>query len=142
MKETTYRTIRNLRMFVFLLVNNDLKGGITPSHCDSGEQWYRYDSIKSSIHDSKAMLCIWWDDLGVMYSELRKTTEKITDNRTQRQTVKQFFYMAMLNPMLKDNTLTRDSTECHKSVTFIVCRQFLNLVNAIFYSKSICLYWM
>ena len=40
---------------------------------------------KPNIHGSKVMLCIWWDQLGVVYYELLKPTETITGDlyRTQ-----------------------------------------------------------
>jgi len=59
------------------------------------EKWVHYDNpkrrkswgvpgyaststAKSNIHGSKVMLCIWWDQLGVVYYELLKPTETIT----------------------------------------------------------------
>jgi len=64
------------------------------------EKWVHYDNLKRrkswgvsghastlmakpNIHGSKVMLCIWWDQLGVVYYELLKPTETITGNRTQ-----------------------------------------------------------
>ena len=35
---------------------------------------------KRNIHGSKLMLCIWWDQLGVIYYELLKPNETITGN--------------------------------------------------------------
>ena len=40
-------------------------------------------TAKPNIHGSKVMLCIWWDQLGVVYYELLKPTETITGDRTQ-----------------------------------------------------------
>ena len=34
-------------------------------------------TTKPNIHGSKVMLCIWWDQLGVVYYELLKPTETI-----------------------------------------------------------------
>ena len=59
------------------------------------EKWIRYDNpkrrkswglpghassstAKPNIHGAKLMLCIWWDQLGVVYYELLKTNERIT----------------------------------------------------------------
>ncbi|KAG6446900.1 hypothetical protein O3G_MSEX004677 [Manduca sexta] len=58
------------------------------------EKWVHYDNPKrltswglpghtptatprQNIHGSKVMLCIWWDQLGVIYYELLKPSEKI-----------------------------------------------------------------
>ena len=35
-------------------------------------------SAKPNIHDTKLMLCIWWDLLGVVYYGLLKRNETIT----------------------------------------------------------------
>ena len=42
-------------------------------------------TAKPNIHDSKVMLCIWWDQLGVVYYELLKPTETITGDRYRKQ---------------------------------------------------------
>lgn len=59
------------------------------------EKWIHYDNpkrkkswglpghaststAKPNIHDSKLMLCIWWDQLGVVYYELLQPSETIT----------------------------------------------------------------
>lgn len=66
------------------------------------EKWIRYDNpkrkksygypghaststAKPNIHGSKLMLCIWWDQMGVVYYELLKPNETITGDlyRTQ-----------------------------------------------------------
>ncbi|GFV19017.1 mariner Mos1 transposase [Trichonephila clavipes] len=76
--------------------------GISASHCDWAEKWVRYDNpkrrkpwgypghaststAKPSIQGSKAMLSIWWDQLGVVYYELLKPTETITGDRYRTQ---------------------------------------------------------
>ena len=57
-----------------------------------GEKWIHYDkrkswgspghastsTVKPNIHGKKLMLCIWWDQLGVVYYELLKPNETIT----------------------------------------------------------------
>ena len=66
------------------------------------EKWVHYDNpkrrkswevsghaststAKPNIHGSKVMLCIWWDQLGVVYYELLKPTETITGDRYRTQ---------------------------------------------------------
>ena len=39
----------------------------------------------SNIHAAKIMLCIWWDQVGVIYYELLKLNETITEERYQTQ---------------------------------------------------------
>ena len=40
---------------------------------------------RPNIHGAKVMLCIWWDQLGVVYYELLKSSETITGDRYQTQ---------------------------------------------------------
>lgn len=66
------------------------------------EKWIHYDNpkrrkswvkpgqpststAKSNIHGSKLMLCIWWDQRGVIYYELLKPNETITGERYRTQ---------------------------------------------------------
>lgn len=66
------------------------------------EKWIRYDNpkrrkswglpghassstAKQNIHGAKLMLCIWWDQLGVVYYELLKPNERITGEVYRRQ---------------------------------------------------------
>ena len=42
-----------------------------------------FNASRTVILTSKVMLCIWWDQLGVVYYELLKPTETITGDRTQ-----------------------------------------------------------
>ena len=97
------------------------------------EKWVHYDNpkrrkswgvpghassstAKPNIHGSKVMLCIWWDQLGVVYYELLKPTETITsisnaidafEPTIERQTaaiqreIKWFCSMTMLDPTLR-----------------------------------------
>ena len=51
-----------------------------------------------NIHCSKVMLCIWWDQLGVVYCELLKPTETITGDRYRTQLMR-------LSRALKDKRL-------------------------------------
>ena len=76
------------------------------------EKWVHYDNpkrrkswevpghaststTKPNIHGSKVMLCIWWDQLGLVYYELLKPTETITGDRYRMQLMR-------LNRALKD----------------------------------------
>ena len=66
------------------------------------EKWIRYDNpkrrkswgkpghaststAKPNIHGKKLMLCIWWDQLGVIHYELLQPNETITGERYQQQ---------------------------------------------------------
>ena len=68
------------------------------------EKWIHYDNPKRlkawvkagepgpstpkrNIHGSKVMLCIWWDQLGVVYYELLKTGQTITGERYKQQLI-------------------------------------------------------
>ena len=79
------------------------------------EKWVHYDNpkrrkswgvpghaststIKSNIHGSKVMLCIWWDQLGVVYYELLKLTKTITGDQYRTQ-------LMHLSRALKDKRL-------------------------------------
>ena len=73
-------------------------------HCivTSDEKWVHYDNPKRrkswgmpghaststarpNIHGAKVMLCIWWDELSVVYYELLKPSETITGDRYRTQ---------------------------------------------------------
>ncbi|KAM8715776.1 hypothetical protein ACLKA7_002770 [Drosophila subpalustris] len=42
-------------------------------------------SPRTNIHAAKVMLCIWWDQVGVIYYELLKPSESITGDRYRLQ---------------------------------------------------------
>ena len=44
-----------------------------------------FNASRTVILTSKVMLCIWWDQLGVVYYELLKPTETITGDRDRTQ---------------------------------------------------------
>ena len=44
-------------------------------------------SARPDIHAAKVMLCIWWDQVGVIYYELLKPNETITGERYQTQSM-------------------------------------------------------
>ena len=50
---------------------------------------------KRNIHASKIMLCIWWDQRGIIYYELLKPSETITGDRYRLQ-------LTRLNQALKE----------------------------------------
>lgn len=69
------------------------------------EKWIHYDNPKRrkawmmpgepdpstpkrNIHSSKVMLCIWWDQKGVIYHELLKPSETITGDRYRLQLIR------------------------------------------------------
>ncbi|UYV79606.1 hypothetical protein LAZ67_18000015 [Cordylochernes scorpioides] len=49
-----------------------------PGHASSS-------TAKPNIHGEKTMLCIWWDQLGVVYYELLQPNERITGEAYRRQ---------------------------------------------------------
>lgn len=96
-------------------------------------------TTKPNIHVSKIMLCIWWDQLGVVYYELLKLSKNITRrcDRTQlcfwaknwmtngcnktRSTIKWFFCMTMLDLKLQKwsrHTGKRWNRKCYSPAIF------------------------
>ena len=57
---------------------------------------------KRNIHASKIMLCIWWDQRGVIYYELLKPSETITGDRYRLQLIR-------LNQALKEKRTKWDN---------------------------------
>ena len=53
------------------------------------EEWIHYrnstSSARPNIHAAKVMLCIWWNQVGVIYYELLKPIETITRERYRTQ---------------------------------------------------------
>ncbi|UYV70751.1 SETMAR [Cordylochernes scorpioides] len=54
------------------------KSSVKPGHASTS-------TAKPNIHGKKLMLCIWWDQLGVIYYELLQPKETITGERYQQQ---------------------------------------------------------
>ncbi|UYV62513.1 hypothetical protein LAZ67_2000915 [Cordylochernes scorpioides] len=54
------------------------KSWVMPGHASTS-------TAKPNIHGKKLMLCIWWDQLGVIYYELLQPNETITGERYQQQ---------------------------------------------------------
>ena len=78
---------------------NGRKEGFLHRIVTGDEKWIHYDnpkrrkswgkpstsSAKPNNHGSKLILCIWWDQEGVIYNELLKTNETITGDRHRLQ---------------------------------------------------------
>jgi len=85
-------------LFAEQLLERQRRKGFLHRIVTGNEKWIHYDNskrrklwgvpghaststAKPNIHGSKVMLCIWWDQLGVVYYELLKPTETITGYR-------------------------------------------------------------
>lgn len=85
-----------------LLLQRQKRKGFLHRIVTGDEKWIHYDnpkrrkswgkpghastsSAKPNIHGSKLLLCIWWDQQGVIYYELLKTNETITGDRYRLQ---------------------------------------------------------
>ncbi|GBP16996.1 Mariner Mos1 transposase [Eumeta japonica] len=95
---------RNVEQRLFAceqLVARQRRKGFLHRIVTGDEKWVHYDNpnaenhgisrpaststTKPNIHGSKVMLSIWWDQLGVVYYELLKSTERITGDRYRTQ---------------------------------------------------------
>ena len=80
---------QNRKGFLHRIVAGDEKW----VHCDNPKRRKSWgmpghastSTARPNIHGAKVMLCIWWDQLGVVYYELLKPIETITGNRYQTQ---------------------------------------------------------
>ncbi|UYV71384.1 SETMAR [Cordylochernes scorpioides] len=85
-----------------LLLKRQNRKGFLHRIVTGDERWIHYDNpkrrkswvkpghaststAKPNIHGKKLMLCIWWDQLGVIYYELLQPNETITGERYQQQ---------------------------------------------------------
>ncbi|UYV79805.1 hypothetical protein LAZ67_18000711 [Cordylochernes scorpioides] len=85
-----------------LLLKRQNRKGFLHRIVTGDEEWIHYDNpkrrkswvepghaststAKPNIHGKKLMLCIWWDQLGVIYYELLQPNETITGERYQQQ---------------------------------------------------------
>jgi len=85
-----------------LLLQRQKRKGFLHRIVTGDEKWIHYDnpkrrkswckaghastsSAKPNIHGSKLLLCIWWDQQGVIYYELLKPNETITGDRYRLQ---------------------------------------------------------
>lgn len=85
-----------------LLLQRQKRKGLLHRIVTGNEKWIQYDNpkrkrswgkpghaststAKPNIHGSKLLLCIWWDQQGVIYYELLKPKETITGDRYRLQ---------------------------------------------------------
>ena len=87
-----------------MLLERHLKKSFLHRIAIDDEKWIHYDNPKrkksyvkpgqpakstgkSKIHGAKVMLCIWWDQKGVLYYELLKSAETINGERYRTQLI-------------------------------------------------------
>ena len=98
------RNLREARRFFTceLLIERQNRKGFLHRVLTGDEKWIHYDNpkrkksgglpghaststAKQNIHGKKIMLCIWWDQVGVVYFELLQPGETITGDRYRLQ---------------------------------------------------------
>ena len=96
------RDIERRRLTCELLLERQKRKGFLHRIVTGDEKWIQYDNpkrkrswgkpghtstpcAKPNIHGSKLLLCIWWDQLGVVYYELLKPKETVTGDRYRLQ---------------------------------------------------------
>lgn len=102
------------------------------SICDPGQ--LSTSTPKRNIHDKKVMLCIWWDQKGIVYHQLLKDNETITGKLYEQQ-------MILLNEQLKksgrnmqtDTTKLSYSTITPDHILRKLLRPPWKLLNGMFY---------
>ena len=80
---------KNRKGFLHRIVTGDEKW----VHCDNPKRRKSWgmpghastSTVRPNIHGAKAKFCIWWVQLGVVYYELLKPSETITEDRYQMQ---------------------------------------------------------
>ena len=73
-----YHIVTGVKKLTHYSYPNRRKSGGLPGHaCTS--------SARPNIHAAKVMLCIWWEQVGVIYYELLKSNETITGERYRTQ---------------------------------------------------------
>jgi len=91
--ELNPRDVERRKMTCELLLQRHRRKSFLHRIVTGDEKWIRYDNpkrkksstAKLNIHGAKLMLCIWWDQLGVVYYELLQPNETITGERYQQQ---------------------------------------------------------
>ena len=95
--ELKWRDERRFFVYEQLLQRQNLKGFLHRI-VTADEKWVHHDNPKRrkswgmpehvststarpNIHVAKVMLCIWWDQLGMVYNELLKPNQTITGDR-------------------------------------------------------------
>ncbi|UYV60194.1 hypothetical protein LAZ67_1000361 [Cordylochernes scorpioides] len=68
------------------------KSSVKPGHASTS-------TAKPTIHGKKLMLCIWWDQLGVIYYELLQPNETITGERYQQQLMRLSLSLKIKRPL-------------------------------------------
>ena len=87
--ELNPRDVERRKMTCELLLQRHRRKSFLHRIVTGDEKWIRYDNpkrkksstAKLNIHGAKLMLCIWWDQLGVVYYELLQPNETITGER-------------------------------------------------------------
>lgn len=96
------RDIERRYLMCELLLERQKRKGFLHRIVTGDEKWIKYDNpkrkkswgkpghastsyAKPNIHGSKLLLCIWWDQQGVIYYELLKPNETITADRYRLQ---------------------------------------------------------
>ena len=80
------------KSFLHRIVTGDKEGSITQnikgkiSYVKPGQP--AKSTAKPNIHNAKVMLCIWWDQKGVLYYELLKPGETIIGERYRTQLIR------------------------------------------------------
>ncbi|UYV67844.1 hypothetical protein LAZ67_5002206 [Cordylochernes scorpioides] len=99
-----------------LLLKRQNRKGILHRIVTGDEKWIHYDNPKSrkswvkhghaststakpNIHGKKLMLCIWWDQLGLIYYELLQPNETITGERYQQQLMRLSLALKIKRPL-------------------------------------------
>ena len=68
------KEIEDSELVALLAENSCRKLWLMPGHSYTS-------AARPNVHGAKVMLCIWWDQLGVVYYELLKPSETITGDR-------------------------------------------------------------
>lgn len=106
------RDVERRKLTCELLIQRQKRKGFLHRVVTGDEKWIRYDNPKRkkswckpgesskstpkpNFHGAKVMLCIWWDEVGVVYYELLKPSETITGDRYRQQ-------LMQLNRALKE----------------------------------------
>ena len=119
-----------------LLLQRQVRKGFLHRIVTGDEKWVLYDnpkrrkswgfpghasisSPKQNIHGKKIMLCIWWDQLGVIYYELLQPGETITGDLYRRQLMRLNRALQEKRPQYKDRhdkvILLHDNARPHVS---------------------------
>jgi histone-lysine N-methyltransferase SETMAR len=104
-RELKERDVERRLVTCEMLLQRQQRKGFLHRIITGDEKWIHYDNpkrikgwvpkgspgpstAKRNIHSSKIMLCIWWDQKGVVYYELLKPSETITGDRYRLQLIR------------------------------------------------------